>query len=333
MKSTRTLCSVLAAAVAIGLAVALWQVRNASRGPAGSSVHTADGPDEGATPPADATQARRVLPSPDSVDFVSPSDGRRHDGTPVEKDTTADVGPEDAPRTYETAPAGRKETSPADTTAKLPAASVADGRDLPLPRTPARISPTDAAHPVEDAPEPEEEKRRLHTALSRVLSVDTVKAILNSNAPEDLPEHWVEEPYPETALTNADGPSRESAADFVETTMQAEPDVLEVGLIVNFDSESHSPPNAFVIGQELPRGWKIAGSDPAVSLWDSQSRTAKWLFMGKDVSNRVITVVLSRESETAADPRLTGRSWLRYRLPDGSYYDTPPDRRVTMASP
>jgi len=174
--------------------------------------------------------------------------------------------------------------------------------------------------------------RIVSAGMRRILDADTINAIISKEL-HGLPEHWVEEPYPEGALTEAAPLPEESAAEFVEATLQPSPDILEVGLIVGFDSASQPPPNALILGQEVPAGWTISGSDPDVSSWDPESRTAKWLFMGESIDNLVVTVCLSLESETAADPRGGARSWLRYRLPDGSFLDAPPARRVTIPKP
>lgn len=123
------------------------------------------------------------------------------------------------------------------------------------------------------------------------------------------------------------------AATLTQATLQAVPGTLEVGLVVALDPALEAPPNAMIVTQEVPPGWKLENADPAIESFDARTRTAKWLFMGADVRDRVVTAVLVREAETAVDAREAARSTLRYRLPNGSFHDAAPARRISIPAP
>ena len=159
-------------------------------------------------------------------------------------------------------------------------------------------------------------------------------AVVSAPSAREVPEHWILEPYPESVTEQLEtSPKEETAAVLLEASMQSAPEQVEVGLIVALRSTSEAKPNAIVLGHQVPVGWAIEGTDPEVTSWDASSRTAKWLLMGNQVQDGIVTITLRREAENAVDAQEAVRSWLRYRLPGGSYIDTTPVNRIKVPTP
>ena len=99
-------------------------------------------------------------------------------------------------------------------------------------------------------------------------------------------------------------------------------DILEVGFLISLPVED-APPNAIILTQRIPDGWRMQAAEPLAETWNNGDRTVKWLFIGTEVKNRLVTALLVRE-DPAALPELP-EAWYSYRLPDGSFQESTPD--------
>ncbi len=329
-----------AAGIAVGGVAAVWWL-DAEH--AGGDSHrdrqpvNAMGSEEAAGGPAASRAPRRPAPSPVQAEAVE-NPARTQVSTPGNGAT--DSVPPGAPmhpsRVHRETPAVVRDASVSSpqpgirpdaprVSAPPPPAVSAVPAVTGLPVVPGRVRAGSTPAPAPAVRPP--------SLIRAALEPPPVAAAMDPAAGAPAPGDIRRYPAPPPGQEPVPLPVEDPAATLTQATLQAVPGTLEVGLVVALDPALQAPPNAMIVTQEVPAGWKLENADPAIESFDARTRTAKWLFMGADVRDRVVTAVLVREAETAVDARDAAPATLRYRLPNGSFYDAAPARRITIPAP
>jgi hypothetical protein len=130
---------------------------------------------------------------------------------------------------------------------------------------------------------------------------------------------------PEAALGNAGDAGTlvepepiETPLDVVQVGRRWQDDVMQMSFVVMLDDDAATPtPNGLIVCQQIPEGWEVVESEPAVQAVDRENRIAKWLFMGNTVTNNSIYSLSMRAADGTPGDWTEARAWYTFRQPDG----------------
>jgi len=123
----------------------------------------------------------------------------------------------------------------------------------------------------------------------------------------------------------------EPAPEVEQLIHELSPGKVEVGFLIRLPEDLPEFPNALILSQRIPPGWHLTAADPLAESWRERDRVLKWLFMDGDVREQLVTCLLERGPDGAADLEID--AWFNYRLADGSFVEGRPYLETRVESP